>query len=181
MSTEVGIEYLRGIRLVAKIPQEARNWRNDPSIWAWCRQYTLISEADQIAWLTKITMDPSIKMFGIEVPSGPKPDDWMAVGVCGFTSIDKQNQSAEFSLYIAKQFQSEGYGPLALKTLLAHGFRDMNLHRVWGEVFDGNPALKTFTDVGFHLEGTNRQAYYLSGQWRDAWRIGILKEEFSFP
>ena len=85
------------MQLVAEIPKQAREWRNHPDVWKWCRQYTLISPKQHEKWLEKIENDPRIKMFGIK-------HNETELGVCGLTSIDKHNQSAEFSLYIAPEF-----------------------------------------------------------------------------
>jgi RimJ/RimL family protein N-acetyltransferase len=159
------------IRLYPDIPEGAREWRNDYDIRRWCRQNSMISRAEHEDWLRRQHEDPSIKMFGIS--NGVK-----SVGVCGFTSIDRLNRSAEFSLYISMNHKGEGYGINALRTLCAHGFRDWGFHRIWGEVFDGNPALKTFLDAGFHQEGVLRQAYFREGKFIDAHRIAVLAEEW---
>jgi RimJ/RimL family protein N-acetyltransferase len=170
---------LRGdkIVLVAEIPSRAREWRNDGRIWKWCRQNTLISESAHQRWLERIQTDASIKMFGIRAIE----DGDTAVGVCGLTSIDKQNQNAEFSLYIAPEHHGKGYGKDALRTLLEHGFKDQNLWRIWGETYDGNPAFKMFLSLGMKHEGTSRQAYFRSGKFIDCHRVAILREEWNGP
>lgn len=146
-------------------------WRNDERIRKWCRQYTLISPRGHSKWLDKIESDPTIKMFGIRNSERP-------VGVCGLTSIDKQNQNAEFSLYIAPEYQRKGYGKEALELLLNHGFGDMNLNRIWGESFEGNPAMEMFTQVGLNIEGCHRAAYFRSGKFVNSYVFSILRDEF---
>jgi len=162
--------------------QLARHFRNDPEIRKWCREYTEISEAKHERWLTKIEEDPSIKMFGIYINQLDIKDESMGkiaacIGTCGLTSIDRVNQNAEFSLYIAKNYQKMGYGKEALQTLIWHGFNDFNLHRIWGEVFEGNPALKIFKEIGFTIEGVLRKSYFREGKFIDSIRIGILRGE----
>lgn len=164
------------VTLSPDIPSDARFWRNDESIWRWCRQHTPISASQHERWLRRIGNDPTIKMFGVLVVGEAFGD--IQAGVCGLTSIDRINQSAEFSLYIAPEFQSQGYGKQALRALLEHGFRDQNLNRIWGEVFYGNPALRMFTDVGMKVEGVRRQAYFRSGRFIDATMVAMLREEY---
>lgn len=176
------------IDLSSEIPAQARVWRNHPDIRRWCRQHTLISISHHERWLKRIEEDPSIKMFGIvavqTANSHPEYDDGIGsvhtqipVGVCGLTSIDRLNQKAEFSLYIAPGQHSKGYGEAALRRLCDHGFKDMNLNRIWGEVFDGNPAMKTFERVGFKLEGIQRQSYFRDGKFIDSLIISRLRTE----
>lgn len=161
------------VELVAEIPAKAREWRNDPAIWKWCRQNALISRAAHMRWLDRIETDPTIKMFGVRINAAAD------IGVCGLTSIDRINQCAEFSLYIAPEFQRRGYAKEALKLLLDHGFKDQNLNRIWGETFDGNPALRMFIDLGMRLEGTSRQAYFRGGKFIDCHRVAILRSEWN--
>ena len=152
-----------------------QSWRNDPDIYRWCRQTSVINDAQQVEWYDRVSGDPAIKMFEI-ILIGSVLDP---VGVCGLTSIDHVNQRAEFSLYIGPEYAGSGYGESALKTLLSHGFNDLNLNLIWGESFDGNPAIKMFAKVGFVQEGTRRKFYFKQGNFIDAHLFSITKNEFT--
>lgn len=157
-----------------------REWRNDYAIWQWCRQNDLISDVDQNRWFERQSTDPTIKMYKITV--GFKKDDKphvVPVGVCGLTSIDYVNRRAEFSLYIAPQFQGNDFGDKALRCLLSHGFKNLGLHVIWGEVFAGNPALKLFENLGIKREGTRRDFYFRDGKFIDAHLISIKEDEWT--
>ena len=153
---------------------KALRWRNDYRVWKWCRQNDLISDLDHSQWFRSQNDDPKIKMFAVF-------GNDIFVGVCGLTDIDRVNQRAEFSLYIGPEYQGMGYGKLALKTLLMHGFRNLNLNCIWGETFDGNPAANMFESLGFLKEGTRRQFYYRNGKFIDAHLYSILREDFKCP
>ena len=159
------------IRLDADVPEDARYWRNHPSIRKWCRQFTLIDEYQHEAWLEAQSESPSIKMFGVM-------NRTEYIGVCGLTSIDYINRNAEFSLYIEPTAQRKGFGKKALLSLLRHGFEDFGLKRIWGETYEGNPALKTFTSIGMRKEGTLRSAYFRRGKFIDAYRVAMLDEDW---
>jgi RimJ/RimL family protein N-acetyltransferase len=103
-------------------------WRNNYKIWKWCRQNDLLMKESHKEWFDKIAKDPTIKMYSIQGANG-------FLGVCGLTDIDRVNQRAEFSLYIAPDYQGRGYATAALKTLLSHGFMNQNLNVIWGETF----------------------------------------------
>lgn len=169
------------VRLTSEIPSQAREWRNHPDVWKWCRQYTLIDENSHDSWLRRISTDPTIKMFGVSAREASEHGIVIRdIGVCGLTSINRVNQTAEFSLYIAPEYQRHGYGKDALRTLLRHGFQDHNLQCIWGETFYGNPAYQMFLDIGMRHEGTLRKRYFRDGRFIDAHLVSMLREEFTW-
>ncbi len=146
-------------------------WRNNFSIWRWCRQNDVLNFKNHLDWFDKIAKEASIKMYGIY--DGPR-----FLGVCGLTDIDRLNQRAEFSLYIAPEHQRKGYAKSALKTLLSHGFMNQNLNVIWGETFEGNPAYDMFLKLGMKHEGTRRQFYFKEGKHIDAHLVSMTRQEF---
>lgn len=157
-----------------EMAEELRDWRNDSRIRQWCRQTSLISPRDQDRWMATQNDDKTIQMFAVIDPSSG-----VMVGVCGLTSIDLISRRAEFSLYIAPNKQGLGFGQMALKTLVKFGFDELGLNSIWGESFEGNPAMTMFKRVGFKLEGVRRQFYFKQGRFIDAHLFSILKSEFS--
>lgn len=148
-----------------------RMWRNDPRIMRWTRQSDIINEQEQMTWYNSLKIDKSKRMYMIR--SGGLP-----IGVCGFTSIDMQNQRAEFSLYIEPYSQKKGHATAALKTLFKHGFHNLNFNLIWGETFDKNPAEKLFKKIGMKLEGTRRCFYFKNGKYIDAHIYSLLRSEW---
>jgi RimJ/RimL family protein N-acetyltransferase len=149
-----------------------RLWRNEPEIYKWCRQYEPISFESHRGWIESLPKRSDVKMYGIY------DSDWL--GVCGLTSVDLINRKAEFSLYIGPEHQGKGYGKAALKTLCAHGFKAIGLNHIFGESFDGNPAIKMFEDVGFKKEGTRRSFYFRDGKFVDAHLYSLLADEWKY-
>lgn len=156
---------------------QVRNWRNDHRIWQWCRQNDFISDAEQARWFDRQSADPSIKMYKILVQL-EGADKTVAVGVCGLTSIDMTNRHAEFSIYIAPSAQGNGFGKQALSCLLTHGFKNLGLNVIFGEVFAGNPALTKFEQLGFVHEGVRRAFYFRDGKYCDAHLISMRADEW---
>ena len=151
-----------------------RAWRNDPAIYKWCRQSDLITDRAQAEWFERQAKDSSIKMYAIHDSTHLK-----IVGVCGLTSIDMLCRRAEFSIYIAPEFQKLGIGKKALIQLIHHGFKNLGLNSIWGETFDGNPAAKMFESLGFKKEGTRRAFYFKSGEFIDAHLYSVLESEWT--
>jgi len=154
-------------------------WRNNYDIFKWCRQNDFISDASQREWFNKQHNDPTIRMYRI-VWSKKENAEWkkFLAGVCGLTSIDWIVRKAEFSLYIGTEFQGQNFGEIALDLLLDHGFHNLNLNLIWGEVIDGNPALKKFLQTGFEYEGKRRNFYYKDGEYLDAHLISFARKKW---
>lgn len=174
------IDYGHGVKLGpldACDLESIRKWRNDPKIMKWCRQSTVISSQEQADWYAKQKSDPSIQMFAI-YDTDASEHYAGCVGVAGLTSIDRLNSRAEFSLYVAPMQQGCGRGRRALKTLLDHAFKDLNLNQVWGESFEGNPAIKMFSSLGFQTDGVRRYFYFKGGKYVNAHLVSILKGEW---
>jgi len=170
------IDFGYGVQLVP-ISDQHLYWifecRNNIKIREWCRQHTLLNELVHRGWYQLQAQDPTMCMFVINNIDN-KP-----VGVCGLTSIDHRNSRAEFSCWIDPDEQQKGYCTNGLKTLFAHGFKDLNLNIIWGETFDGNPALRIFREkLGMKYEGARRQFYFKGGKYIDAHLISITKDEF---
>lgn len=171
------IDFHYGVQLVKLEPDGLTEtvtleWRNDPRVWRWCRQNDLITKAGHRAWFENQAKDPSMRMYGVSTK------DHALIGVAGLTSVDWLSRRAEFSLYIAPKLQGNGMGESALKTLFSHGFRNLGLNLIWGESFDGNPAIKLFDKLGMTKEGMRRDFYFRDGRFVDAHLFSIKASEW---
>jgi RimJ/RimL family protein N-acetyltransferase len=152
----------------------ARGWRNKYEIYRWCRQHKFITDINQRDWFQRQAADPTIEHWGIVCGN----EKMAACGVAGLTSIDLINRRAEFSLYIAPEFQKFGVGKSALTLLLDRAFYDFNLHLVWGESFENNPAHHLFEKVGMKHEATLRDRYFKEGIFISASIFSITQKEW---
>lgn len=151
-----------------------REWRNTPEVYRWCRQYEPISLNSHLDWYSGLHKRNDLKMYAVR---SCEPTGGVIVGVCGLTSIDWVNSRAEFSLYIGPSFQGKGYGKAALNALLDHGFKVLNLNCIWGESFEGNPAINMFLSLGFKHDGTRREFYFRDGKYIDALLFSKIRSE----
>jgi RimJ/RimL family protein N-acetyltransferase len=152
-----------------------RSWRNNPKIWAWCRQNDLISDAAQVKWFNAQTEDPTIRMYKLMLTT---PEGTAPVGVGGLTSIDFFNSRAEFSLYLQPEAHGRGLGKKFLGLLFDHGFLNLGLNLIFGETMQGNPAITMFEQMGLIREGTRRAFYWKNGKRIDAHIYSITRDEW---
>lgn len=74
----------------------------------------------------------------------------------------------------------KGIGTDTMSLILEFAFNELNLHRVYLQVFSFNErAIKLYEKIGFIHEGKFRQALYRTGKWHDIVIMSILKNEYS--
>lgn len=171
------INYNHGVAFDASTFQDKEKffeWRNDKRIWQWCRQNTLVTEKQHNEYWYNVENSDDKKFFSVIKPM----DRRTLYGCAGLTSIDRTNLRAEFSLYIGPEHQGNGLGKAALQTLLDHAFLDLNLNLIWGETFDGNPAMHMFQNLGFVKEGTRRHFYFRNGKYIDCHLVSMMRSEW---
>jgi RimJ/RimL family protein N-acetyltransferase len=153
-------------------------WRNNPSLRKYFREYRELSDATQRLWYSnKIIKDPNTLMFSII-----DPDDDRLLGACGLCYIDWKNRNADFSLYIGidQLYIDCKYALDAGKLLLAFGFNELNLHRIYVEVFDfDKPKRELLKTLHFVYEGINRDKQWCEGRWHASEYYGILATEYT--
>lgn len=134
------------------------------------REYRLLNNLNQEDWFERMSRDTNQTMFKIV-------DESFLLGACGLHYISWTNRSAEFGIYIGKDYQGQGHAKNAMRLLLNYGFNELNLHRIWGEVYSNNPALRFYMNFGFEIEGRLRETYYNNG-WHDSYIISMLRREY---
>lgn len=152
-------------------------WRNRPDFRRYFREYRELTSEQQAAWYENVVQrDRSVRMFAIV-----SLDDGRLLGACGFCYIDWVNRNADFSIYIGDDgaYIDDVLAPDAAAILLRYGFDEMNLHRVWTEIYSIDEAKQAFFPaLGFTLDGTHRQTYWCDGEWHDSLFYGLLRDEF---
>ena len=65
--------------------------------------------------------------------------------------LDREENSAEFAIVVADEFQRQGLGTRLMKKLLAHA-SEKRIHRLFGEILvDNRPMLALAERLGFHI------------------------------
>jgi UDP-4-amino-4,6-dideoxy-N-acetyl-beta-L-altrosamine N-acetyltransferase len=154
---------------------QLQSWRNNPELRQFFREYRDLSMENQKQWFQKIQNDKTQTVFSIVIKGQNR-----LIGCCGLHNISWTNRVGEFGIYIdtAKDVRGFGYGFDALNTLLNYGFNELNLNRIWGEVYSNNAAIKLYEKMGFQYEGLLRQTYFYDGQYFDSKIVGMLAYEF---
>jgi RimJ/RimL family protein N-acetyltransferase len=152
------------------------HWRNLPHFRRYFREYRELSFMNQEYWFENIVQnDRNTLMFSIvDLQRGN------LLGACGLCYINWINRNADFSIYIGDSiaYIDRKFAPDAGSVLLQYGFNELNLHRVYAEVFDfDNPKQGLMKKLGFRLEGTHRETHWSDGKWNNSLMYGILKND----
>lgn len=152
-------------------------WRNIPEFRQYYRESRELSMHLQKVWFESINKPHSnVRMFAIV-----RLSDGMLLGACGLCLIDLMNRSADLSIYLGRDnlYIDDVYAPDTAKLLLKYGFEEVNLHRIWAEIYDIDTKKQAFFEsLGFHLDGRFRESHWTLGRWVDSLFFSILDREF---
>ncbi len=97
-----------------------------------------------------------------------------------FLEIDPVSKStAEVGCVLHQDYWGKGYASEILNTLLAFGFEDLSLHRIFGKCDELNlPSAWVMEKCGLKYEGTLREHVWLRDHWRSSRYFGILSREY---
>ncbi|EIM26231.1 GNAT family N-acetyltransferase [Microvirga lotononidis] len=103
------------------------------------------------------------------------------IGEVRLDRIDRQDRRASLAIGILDpQCLGKGLGTQAIMLVLGHAFHDLKLHRIGVRVLAYNTrAIRAYQKCGFQIEGREREAAFVDGQWHDDVIMGLLEHEFT--
>lgn len=151
-------------------------WRNDPELIARLgAPFRVINTEVDDVWF-----DAYMRNRHTQVRCAIVDGDDKLVGLASLTDIDAVYRCAEFHIMIGKECdRGRGAGTYALGVMLAHAFKDLNLHRVELTALSCNLwAQHLYEEAGFIREGRKRQAVYKNGEYSDLLLYSLLRDEY---
>ena len=90
-----------------------------------------------------------------------------------------ENKNGEISYIINPLYQGQGIGTEVALLLLNFGFKELNLHRIFGTYHPKNIASgKILKKIGMKYEGRLRENMLIRDGWRDSDLYSILEKEW---
>ena len=169
--------YLRSVE--AGDLEQLRNWRNLPQFKRNFREYRELSRTMQNNWFERIVNgDRNTIMFAICMRETNE-----LLGCCGLCYINWVQRSADLSLYIGYQeayIDDEGIAKEACNLLFGYGFSELNLHKIWTELYEYDAMKIEFymSTFGFKKDGILRDNHFMDGKWWGSWMLSLLENEF---
>lgn len=174
--------------------EQMRQWRNQPELRQWFREYKDITKDKQKEWYERRGNNSSPQHVYFQIMSladvegsvkGEKYTrtleqrikDRYLIGCCGLHYIDFRLRSGEFGIFLGSD-RGTGKGKEALKMLCDYGFNELNLHKVWAEVYNGNDSINLYYNVGFKNDGILRDNFFHNGKYGNSTMMSVLEDEW---
>lgn len=100
----------------------------------------------------------------------------------GSISLDivKTHRHGRLSYWLGLPYWNHGYATEAVNAVLAFGFEQLDLNRIYAPHFQGNDASgRVLQKAGMTYEGRMREHYLRFGQFVNLELYGMLKKEFA--
>jgi len=150
-------------------------WRNKEEFRKYFREYRELSWDQHVSWYENVVlMSDQVRMFSI------LDSDKKLIGACGLCYINWVDRSADFSIYIGDKgiYIDDVISIDASKTLARYAFNELNLHRLWAEIYDfDEQKIKMFEALGFGLDGRHRDTHWTNGEWNDSLFFSLLNNK----
>ncbi|MCK4664609.1 MAG: GNAT family N-acetyltransferase [Bacteroidales bacterium] len=152
-----------------------RDWRNIPEFRKNFREARELNMANQEKWFERYCVNnPNDFMFIIQ-----KLEDNTPIGAAGLLYINWVIRSADFSFYIgenASYIDDGGYAEDAARLLISYGFKTLNLHKIWMELYEFDMTKLTFFQdkFNFQIDGKLRDNCFEEGKYWDSFIISSV-------
>ena len=174
--------FLQGDRVVLR-PIEAADiegpyldWLNDYAVTRFLETGSApTTRATLQRYLDTVAAAPGTVMLAIV-----EKETGLHVGNVKLAGVHPLHRRADLGIMLGdKSRWGRGYAREAVALMLAYGFDRLNLNKIYlGVDVDNAAAVKVYEDLGFKIEGTQRQHLFRDGAYRDRHLMGILRDEF---
>ncbi len=150
-------------------------WFSDPDVTRNLLWYLPLNMDFETSWYERQLNDPTTLNFAIVISASQKH-----IGSISLQKIDHRSQVAELGIAIGDKTEwGKGYCQEAIRLLLDYGFNQLNLNRIYLQVFTDNIAgKKCYSRCGFKLEGELREASFSNGHFVNHYVMSVLRHEF---
>lgn len=107
-----------------------------------------------------------------------RKEDGRFIGGTGFHIDEHAPEIAELGYCYHPDYWGRGYASEAASALIAYGFRELGLHRIYAKCHPDNiGSAQVMRKVGMTYEGIMRQHVRWKGQWRDSLLYAVLASD----
>jgi len=156
--------------------EQMRKWRNDSDLRRYFREYRYITKDMQEKWYAERGNNTDSRHVYFQIME-IKDDSKELIGCCGLHYIDWRVRSAEFGIFLGKS-RGGGRGKESMLLLFDYGFKELNLHKIWAEVYDFNSAIDVYRHIGFKDDGILRDSQFCEGRYINSYMISMLEDEW---
>lgn len=120
----------------------------------------------------KHILDESERRFIIE-------DENEKVGIVELVEINFIHRNCEIQIIVDEQFAGNGYAKRSMKQAIDYAFNILNLHKIYLYVdVENEKAIHIYKNQNFEIEGTLKEHFYTSGEYKNSHIMGLLKKNW---
>lgn len=146
-------------------------WRNKDFVRGNFIYQKLFTEEGHLTWLREQVEPGHVAQFIICVAAGEDSQESPAdenrasweIGSVYLRDIDREKKTAEYGVFIGEEEAlGRGYGVRAARLMLAYGFENLQLEKIFLRVLEDNAgARKSYTKAGFELIKDKKESMQL--------------------
>lgn len=159
------------LRLMTEADLErVRQWRNHPDVRRHMYSQHEISAEEHRSWFEQASHDVTRQLLLFQIGDVPT----------GFVSFRQATASrvSDWGFYIAPD-APRGTGHKLGETALRHGFVELELHKLCGQVLATNArSIRFHQSLGFQREGVLRDQHFNGKSYLDVICFGLLADEW---
>lgn len=101
------------------------------------------------------------------------------IGLINLDDVNGADRHAEIGIALTSDDRrGQGYAAEALRLMIDFAFLELDLHRLWARIIEGNNAsIRLFKQVGFFEEGRFTEHVRKNGQWKNMLIYGLLQSK----
>jgi len=101
------------------------------------------------------------------------------IDACGIHLLDPRHQEVSIGYCFNRNQWRKGYATEAARRILAFGFDELQLHRIFAACDPQNKgSVRVLEKAGMRREGRLREDKWVKGRWRDSFLYAILDDEW---
>jgi RimJ/RimL family protein N-acetyltransferase len=107
------------------------------------------------------------------------PETGELIGNCGLRLEHPGAHEGNIGYELASTHWGQGYATEAARSMLAFGFEELRLHRIWaGCIAENKASARVLEKIGMQREGHHRDKEWFKGRWWDTYTYAILAHEW---
>jgi [ribosomal protein S5]-alanine N-acetyltransferase len=139
----------------------------------------LVSEErtrDYLRWTKTLAQDPARRHYPFAIC---RREEDRVIGSCWLNITSPELREAELAYQMNRRHWGQGYVTEAARAVLAFGFEELKLHRVWAKcLLENIGSFRVMEKLGMRREGHQRENQWLHGRWWDTLLYAILDHEW---
>jgi ribosomal-protein-alanine N-acetyltransferase len=113
--------------------------------------------------------------WGIALKSEPQ----VIIGTCGLFGWNQHARQATLGYELARRHWRRGLMTEAVRALMDHAFRELDMHRIRATVVTANVAsARLLEGLSFQKEGLLRDAQFVNGKFDNLFSYALLRSEW---